>query len=156
MNLIAQTHPHPKTATVTPAISALLGCALGLLCLATGCGDPANLREEMIGVYKQTTPAGAGLEHIYTLELRPDSTCAFSSTYVKKGTVVERGTWTNEGRLVTIALVQRKTNLPPDVIQFKWRGTKLVSSKWDESLYGEEGVGPLIKAQAASTNAPAR
>jgi hypothetical protein len=139
------------------AVLALLGClALAGLCFTTGCSDPPNLREEIVGVYKETLPAGHGLERVYTLELRPDSSCSFSRQYVKKGTVAEKGTWTNEGRIVTIALVQRHTNMPLDVIQFKWRGAKLTSSKWDLDLYGSEGLGTLIKEKTPGTNAPVR
>jgi len=131
-----------------------LGIALLSLVLAAGCAQSPKSREEIAGVYKQVQPAGAGLEQIYTLELRNDSSCSLSREYVKKGKVVERGTWTNDRSKVVVCLIPKRTNRPPEVVEFKCRGLKLTSTKWDQDIYGQEGLGTFTREQP--TNAPPR
>ena len=124
--------------------------------LTAGCADSPRSREEIAGVYKHVQPAGEGLERIFTLELRGDSSCSLSREYVKKGKATERGIWTNQSSKVVVHLMPRKTNHPPQVVEFKWRGRTLTSTKWDEALYGQEGLGTFIREQPGQTNAPPR
>jgi len=55
-----------------------------------------------------------------------------------------------------VCLRPKRTNQPPDVVEFKWRGLKITSTKWDENLYGQEGLGTFIREQPGQTNAPPR
>ena len=130
-----------------------LGIAIVSLGLAAGCAESPRSREEIAGIYKQVQPAGAGLEQIYILELRGDSSCSLSREYVKKGKVVERGIWTNQSSKVVVCLIPKKTNHPPEVIEFKCRGLKITSTKWDENIYGREGLGTFIRELPGQTNA---
>lgn len=125
-------------------LSLVLG-TIGLL--PTGCTDPAELQARIPGRYEQRQPAVEGLEQIYTLELRPDWTCAMSREYVKKGKVTQTGSWTNRGRTVVVTLQARQKRQPPEVLEFKWRGAKLVCSQWDERLYGAEGLGTFRRQE---------
>lgn len=127
---------------------AISGLLLGALALGqSGCTDPAELQARIPGRYEQRQPAVEGLEQIFTLDLRPDWTCALSREYVKKGKVTQTGTWTNRGRVVVVTLQSRHKRQPPEVFEFKWRGTKLVNSQWDESLYGSEGLGTFVRLE---------
>lgn len=129
----------------------MMGLVLSLLgLLGTGCTDPADLQARIPGRYEQRQPAVEGLEQIYALELRPDWTCAMSREYVKKGKVTQTGTWTNRGRIVVVTLQARQKRQPPEVLEFKWRGAKLVCSQWDERIYGTEGLGTFLRKEGGA------
>lgn len=115
-----------------------------------GCSDPAEIQARIPGRYQQTQPAVEGLAQIFTLELRPDWTCAMTREYVKKGKVTQTGTWTNHGRVVVVTLQARQKRQPPEVLEFKWRGTKLVCTQWDENLYGTDGLGTFLRQESPS------
>jgi|GEM_PF-3389401 hypothetical protein len=145
--------------TLTASVSAACrGCAwldwVGLVALAVaglllGCSDPAELQARIPGRYQQVQPAVDGLEQIFTLELRPDWSCVLSREYVKKGKVTQSGTWTNQGRKVVITLQSRHKERPPEVFEFKYRGTKLVCTQWDPQLYGTEGLGTFLRQEGS-------
>jgi hypothetical protein len=119
----------------------LLVILLAAWMLGAGCGGTQNALAEMAGTYLQELPASNGMHRIYTLELRPDFSCAMTRDYVNRGKVTEIGTWTNNGRTVILTLKGKKTSQPATVVEFKWRKKDITSTKWDENLFGTEGLG---------------
>jgi hypothetical protein len=132
---------------------------LGLLSLPTGCTDPQKLPAQMAGVYVEVFPLNGGLQQIYTLDLRTNFSVAFSREYIKRGKTTDFGTWTNQGRTILVTVKpkgkSKSTNPPPEVFEFQWTGKKVISTKWDKTLYGEEGLGTFLRTTNRSEAAPA-
>jgi hypothetical protein len=126
-----------------------VACLLFSLGFYVGCGEPPNLPADMVGVYRYDAPQNDDVPRHYTLDLRSDFSSTLTSQFIGKGTLTEKGSWTNRETMVILTFKalgrSKNTNLPPNVFEMAWSRKKLTSAKWDKALYGEDGPGTFLR-----------
>lgn len=102
--------------------------------------------KRLVGVYTLTRAAAVGMETL-TLTLNRDKSCTLV-IFVKSTSVpasilkptIEKGSWKMNGMNVAVDLTQNGTS--PEMIEiiFELQGDVLVATKYDQSLYGTDGL----------------
>ena len=88
-------------------------------------------------------PAADAPGRTITLNLKPDGSAELTTTYLGKGTFVEKGTWKDNGDgTLTVTLTERdgQKNSKPVVMKFQKDGASLKLVDYDKSVWGSEGL----------------
>ena len=96
---------------------------------------------DMAGYYEGIQPAASGApERIVGVNLRSDGTAIVTSAFSgRPSRFLVRGTWDNDGNLVTIEL----PSMPPERMVFELQKDRLVPKTWERVTWGEAGPGTL-------------
>ncbi len=126
--------PAPAPATIAPVAPATNAPA------APASGDAA-------GSYAAALPAADAEARLLTLTLAADGSARLITGYVGKGTVVESGSWQQDGARVAVTLdVRDDTALEdPVLLAFEMTDGNLVNTEWEETDYGADGMGTLLR-----------
>ncbi len=121
---------------------------LALCCLLAAIwGTPFAIAEpDLPGMYQGHAPAADAAQRVFTLNLAADGSATWTTQYIGKGRVSQRGHWTEGGRQVVLDFDAMGSNRPPRPITFRVRGHKLSPLHWDPSEWG--GAGPPVLYRA--------
>ena len=100
------------------------------------------------GTYTAALPAADAAARKIALTLAPDGTATLATAFVGKGgAMTETGTWLQHEGMVNVALTHRDGTPTAARTEFVFdlKNGNLVSSDWDRTLYGETGLGTLLK-----------
>ena len=78
-----------------------------------------------------------------TLSLKPDGSAEFTTTFLGKSTIVEKGTWKDNGDgTLTVTLTEKdgQKNSKPVVMKFQKDGASLKLVDYDKNVWGSEGL----------------
>ena len=93
--------------------------------------------------YVALLPAADAAGRTITLNLKPDGSAELTTTYLGKGTIVEKGTWKDNGDgTLTVTLTEKdgQKNSKPVVMKFQKDGASLKLVDYDKNVWGSEGL----------------
>jgi NlpE N-terminal domain len=106
-------------------------------------------QQALTTTYVALLPAADAAGRTIALGLKPDGSAEFTTGFLGKGTIVEKGAWKDNGDgTLTMTLTEKdgKKNSKPVVMKFQKDGTSLKLVDYDKNVWGSEG---LILNQAA-------
>jgi hypothetical protein len=141
--------PRPAAPYPTPAV--------GMLALRQPAGDTATdtaAIDRFAGTYTQTRP-GASTTQTLVLVLSRNQICTLTTTSLDRNSrpVREEGTWTTDGRSLTVFLKEANGQSERNEITFEPRGDQLVATRYDRNRYGSAGL-TLERPQARTRTPP--
>lgn len=98
---------------------------------------------DMAGYYEGIQPAASGgAERMVGVTLRSDGTAIVTSAFSDRPSrFLVRGTWDNDGNLITIEL----PSVPRERMVFDLQKDRLVPKEWERVTWGDAGPGTLLK-----------
>ena len=99
--------------------------------------------QALTNTYVAVLPAADAAGRTITLNLKPDGSAQFTTTYLGKGTFVEKGAWKDNGDgSLTVTLTEQdgQKNSKPVVMKFQKDGTRLKLVDYDKNVWGSEGL----------------
>lgn len=137
--------PEPVNAAPT-ATEAPQGVATGEAPAATDVPvAPVQSDSKLVGSYSGILPAADAAGRVVTLDLAIDGTATMTTQFIGKGDpIVEVGTWVGEGDTAQVTFTQNNGQPEDNRITWTLQATKLVTSAYDQALYGTAGL-PLSR-----------
>jgi hypothetical protein len=102
--------------------------------------------------YVASLPAADAAGRIFLLRLNPDGSAEFTTTFLGKSTIVEKGSWKDSGDgAITVTLTDRdgKKNSKPIVMKFQKSGATLKLVDYDQNVWGSVGLTLTLASEAA-------
>ena len=99
--------------------------------------------QSLTNTYFAVLPAADAAGRTITLRLKPDGSSEFTTSYLGKGTFVEKGAWKDNGDgTLTVTLTEKdgQKNSKPVVMKFQKDGTRLKLVDYDKNIWGTEGL----------------
>lgn len=91
-------------------------------------------------------PAADAASRRFTLALGSDYTAVLRTEFAGKGVVTEKGTWSADGKAVTIMLVERNGGQISSFLAYDLLAGQLVpTAGWDSTAWGTQGPPRLVK-----------
>jgi hypothetical protein len=139
--------PTPRAQAVdgTPAPSG--GATAAAARSMPGAVTPPALGGPAAGSYAAALPAADAGVRLLTLVLAEDATATLTTVVLGQGTVLESGKWSQEGDSVTVTLTESDgvVAADPTTFEFALEDGNLVNKVWSQELYGEMGLGTLLR-----------
>jgi hypothetical protein len=145
----------PTTAPTTPAAAiepSTRASAVGASSVTTPAATPGTNAASAAGgsatgSYAAALPAADGGARLLTLALAADGTATLTTGVMGKSTVQESGQWTQTGDQVAVALTATGGTATgvATLFEFQVEGGNLVNKAWNKDLYGDAGLGTLLK-----------
>ncbi|MDZ7632829.1 MAG: hypothetical protein U5K74_16190 [Gemmatimonadaceae bacterium] len=123
--------------------SPILFTALALCAAACSQQDkkPRLAEAAVVGLWRSDTlPAADAGGRIYRLEMLSGGTAEFTTEFVGKSTITERGTWDGADSLVRIVVRGSATASRPTSLLLAIRGNALGLVQFDTTLWGPAGL----------------
>lgn len=109
-------------------------------------GEAARGGGPVAGQWVGELPAADADARRFTLALGADYTAVLRTEFVGKGVVTEKGTWSADGKAVTVMLTDHDGRMINTFLAYDLLAGQLVpAAGWDSTLWGTVGPPRLVK-----------